>query len=606
MSKKINQPLISFVVVNWNGLDDTKVCIETIDNLDYPRKELVVVDNGSTDGSKEYLRSLKNIRLVDLPENTGFTGGHIAGRKAAKGEYLAIVNNDLVLDKNWVKACLETFSRHEDAALVGGRAYKWDKDNPVYGLENEFYSFQEIDSEKGYARTLLTGAEECAVDSISGAALLIKQSVLKRVGYFDNLFFAYFEETDLAARLLRIGLKAYYNPEAFTWHKIAASTSGDDSFYLYMMHRNRFFYAAKNFDDKYLKKFLKNYRREVRLACLRYLKNRKNLDAKCRIKAYWWTRKHHTMIMASRAKVQKMGSSYSDKLWCNKRTDATIIITCYNYGKFVGQAIDSALGQSLPPRKIIIINDGSTDNSRKVIDSYKNNPLVEIIHKVNSGIIDTRNLGIKMSRTYWTVFLDADDKLAKSFLKDTIKKSRNGRYDIVYTDMRMFGAFDDIFKARPFSAHTLIKANYINNSALVKTSLMKQIGGLKPEMEIGLEDWEMYVSLVEIGSKPKYLPLPLVKYRQHTGAQSRRTGYAHLEKSLSRQMRNLHRSFYRKNNYSLALLVRGLTLIVYTVRHPGLVIVLLRAFPGSIFQALKYLHHQAMLYIKQKQDSETF
>jgi GT2 family glycosyltransferase len=605
MSEKVRSPLVSFVVVNWNGLHDTKVCIDSIDKVDYPHKELIVVDNGSTDGSKEYFRSLKDVRFVDLPENTGFTGGHIAGRKVAKGEYLAIVNNDLVLDKNWVKACLSTFERHNDAALVGGRAYKWNGDNPIHALDNEFYSFQEVDSEKGYARTLLTGDEECGVDSISGAALLIKQACLKSVGYFDDQFFAYFEEVDLIARLMRADLKAYYNPAARTWHKIAASTSHDNSFYLYMMHRNRYFFAVKNFDDKYLKQFLNNYRREALLAYLRYFKNRKNLDAKCRIKANRWVRNHRAVIRASRAKVQKLGGSYSNNLWLNERTDATIIITCYNYEKFVAQAIDSALSQTLPPKKVIVINDGSTDNSKKVIDGYKNNPLVEVIHKPNTGIIDTRNLGIKQSQTYWTVFLDADDKLRKSFLKATIKASKNGSRDIVYTDMRMFGAFDDIFKARPFSAYTLLRANYINNSSLIKTSLMKQIGGLKPEMNVGLEDWEMYISLVEAGAKPKYLPRALVKYRQHSAIQSRRTGYAHLEKNLSQQMRSLHPSFYRKNNYYLGVTGRILMLIVYIVRYPGLVIVLLRAIPGSAVSALRYMYGKALIYLKQKADIES-
>jgi GT2 family glycosyltransferase len=605
MSRAATQPLVSFIVLNWNGLEDTKKCLKSIDQIDYPNKEVVVVDNGSDDGSKEYFGALKDIKFVDLPKNTGFTGGHIAGRKVAKGEYLAIVNNDLTLDKDWARVCLATFNRQRDAAVVGGRAYKWDDNNPAHSLENEFYSFQEIDPERGYARTLLTGGEECAVDSISGAALMIKQSALKKVGYFDDDFFAYFEEVDLAARLLRAGLKAYYNPEARTWHKIAASTSDDSSFYLYMMHRNRYFFAAKNFDDKYFEAFKNNYRREAKWARLQYLKNRKNLDAKCRIKAYRWTRQNQKMIMASRAKVQKKGNSYSKRLWRNERKDATIIITCYNYGKFVGEAIDSALGQSLTPKKVIVINDGSTDGSRKIIDKYKSNPLIEIIHKPNTGVIDSRNIGIKLSDTYWTVFLDADDKLDKTFLKQTIKTSKNGYYDIVYTDMRMFGAFDDIFKGRPFSTPTLLKANYINNSALVKTSLMKQIGGLKHEMTGGLEDWEMYVSLVEIGAKPAYLPLPLVKYRQHTeGILSRRTGYANREKELKRLMKGLHKGLYRKNNYSLAVSAKGLRLVAYTFKHPGLAGVLLRAIPGASFQGLRFINHQAQMYINDKSNQQ--
>lgn len=600
MSEKTQFPLVSFVVLNWNGLNDTKECIISINQLNYPNKELIIVDNGSTDGSKDYFRTLNDIKYVDLPSNTGFTGGHIAGRKIAKGEYLAIINNDLVLDENWVNACLQTFERHEDAAIVGGKAYKWDRNNPVYDSNNEFYSYQEVDLDTGYTRTMLVGETEQCVDSISGAALLIKQACLKSMGYLDNDFFAYYEETDLIARLMRKGFKTYYNPDAHTWHKIAASTKDDSSFYLYMMHRNRYFYAVKNFDGKYLHRFLKNYRRQVIASYFRYFRNRKDIDAKCRIKAYSWVHRHNELIQAARAKVQKLGGSYTDNLRASEHKDVTIVIPCYNYGEYVSDAIDTALKQTVPPLKIIVINDGSTDKSKKVIDRYKDNRLIEIIHKPNTGVIDSKNLGIKLSKTYWTVFLDADDKLARTFVEKTLKMARNGANDIVYTDMQLFGAVNDTFRARHFSTHTLLKTNYINNSTLIKTSLLKQVGGYKPEMHHGLEDWELYVTLVEAGAKPQYLPLPLVKYRQHQGALSRNMqGYSR-EKELVGQIKALHRGFYRKNGYYKTVFLRSINLIAYAARYPGLVLILLKAVPLAFKQAMSHVYAKGLAYIHYK------
>lgn len=597
-------PLVSFVVLNWNGLEDTKASIKSIKEIDYPKVELIVVDNGSNDGSKQYLKSLKGITFIDLPTNTGFTGGHIEGRNAAQGDYIAIVNNDLVLDKMWLKACLRTFERHDDAAVVGGKAFKWNGDNPVHSLDNEFYSFQEVDPETGYTRTLLTGEEECSVDSISGAALLIKQSSLEKTGYLDGDFFAYYEETDLIARLARVGLKAYFSPKAYTWHKVAASTGEDSSFYLYMMHRNRYFFASKNLDQTHLKRFQKNYRREVMVARYRQIRNRTDADAKARTKAYGWIKKNKSMINTKRLEVQSLGGSYTDSLKVAEHNDVTIVIPSYNYGEYVAEAIDSALTQTIAPTKIIVIDDGSKDNTKAVLDGFKHNPLIEITYKANSGAIDTKNLGIKLSKTYWTVFLDADDKLSKNFLERTLKTSKKGLYDIVYTDMRLFGAIDDTFKARPFSVHTLLKSNYINNSALIKTSLLKQVGGYKKEMDHGLEDWELYITLVEAGAKPKYLPLPLVRYRQHEGSLSRNAAGYHKEDELIRQIKALHLGFYRKHGYYRSIALRAFVMLGYVLRYPGLVIVLVRSIPHAIKEALSYVYRQGLAYISNKTGKE--
>ncbi len=593
-------PLISFVVLNWNGLEDTKLCLESYKKLVYPNKELIIVDNGSTDGSKDFLAKLKDVKFIDLPKNTGFTGGHIAGREVAKGEYVALINNDLVLDKHWATNCLATFERHPDAAVVGGKAFKWNDQNPTHNTDNDFYSYQEVDPETGYTRTLLVGEEECVADSISGAALLVKQSCLEKVGYLDNDFFAYYEETDLIARLMRVGLKAYYNPQAHTWHKIAASTSEDSDFYLYMMHRNRYYYAVKNLDEKYLKLFLKNYRREVREARWTYWYNRNNGDAKNRLKAYHWVQQNNKKIYQARAKVQKLGHSYTDRLKAAEHNDVTVIIPCYNYGQYVAEAVQSALDQTVLPKKIIVINDGSTDNSKTVLNTFKDNPLVEVMNKPNTGVIDTKNLGITLSKTYWTVFLDADDKLSKSFIKNTLHMAKNGAKDIVYTDMRLFGAVNDVFKSKAFSTHTLLKTNYINNSALIKTSLLKQVGGYKKEMDHGLEDWELYITLVEAGAKPQYLPLALVQYRQHQGAMSRNTSVLTKEKILIKQIKQLHRGFYKKHGYYRTVTWHGIKLIAYTVRYPGLILVIIKAVPAAFKQALSHIYGKGLAYIQKK------
>lgn len=600
MSRAI-KPKISFIVLNWNGLNDTKKCLESIRNISYPDKEIIVVDNGSTDGSKKYFRNIRDIKFVDLATNMGFAGGHIKGKEAASGAYLAIINNDLVLGRQWANKCMETFKRHADAAIVGGKAYKWDADNKPYNNKNDYFAYQEVDPGSAHTRTLLVAESETCVDSISGAALLVKKHCLRRVGYFDKDFFAYYEETDLIARLIRNGYRAYFNPEAHAWHKIGASTGFESDFYLYMMHRNRFLFAAKNFDEKNFLRFKRLYKRAALFALISLFLHTNSHENKMRIRAYRWIMRNKKLWLKKRVKsLHRTKGSYIEKLRACAHTDVTIIIPCYNYGQYVAEAIESALAQTIAPKEIIVINDGSTDNSRSVINQYKHNSKIKIVHKKNAGVIATKNLGITLSKTYWTVFLDADDTLSRAFLELTLVASSNGKLDLVYTDMRLFGAKNDIFKAREYQVHTLLKGNYINNSALIKTSLLKEVGGYKSDMKHGLEDWELYVSLAEARMRALYLPYPLVNYRQHKGAMSRNMHTIEREKELYQQIRGLHKGFYRRNNYALVMMRKFFELILYSIRYPTVPLVVLYMLPRALKQFSSFLYREAVSHARKK------
>lgn len=598
MNKEQSHPLVSIAVLNWNGLEDTKQCLKSLRSLNYPNCELIVVDNGSQDSSKKYLSEQKDILFIDLPENTGFTGGHLAAAKEARGEYLAIFNNDLVIDPEWINEAMKVFANHPKAALVGGKLYKWNKNNPLFNRNNEYYAYQEVNPSDGTTYTLLVGEEERPVDSISGASLMFKRKVLGQVGYFDDDFFAYYEETDLIARMIRAGFEAYYNPNAVAWHKIAASSEGGETsdFYLYMMHRNRYMYALKNFDDMEVAAFLRNYRSEVLKQFLIFLR-RRNQESGMRIKAYWWNRRHKKRNLNKRKRVQALGPTYSKKLGSYKPTDVTIVIPCYNYGNYVAEAIDSALNQTLKPQRVLIIDDGSTDSSASVIDKYKNNPLVEIIHKKNQGIVPTKNLGIQNSGTYWTVFLDADDILDKDYVSKLVALANKNRYDVTYTDMEYFGAGKDIFRSRPFSIFPMLQRNFIHNSALIKTSRLKQVGGYKEEMKEGLEDWELYLSLYEIGCSFGYLPEHIFKYRQHSGALSRNINVQkNREAELYRLLISLHPRIFKYMNPSRRRVIRLLRFSWSFVRYPGLFVVIIKAIPKALISGARTILHDVRNY----------
>lgn len=595
-------PKVSIAILNWNGLEDTLVCLKQVRKLDYPDFEIIVVDNGSKDGSKEHLTAEDDVLLISLPENTGFTGGHIAAAEVAKGDYILLLNNDLAIDSQWINRALETFQKHEKVAAVGGKQYKWNDKNPVFNRANEYYAFQEVNPVTGNTYTLLVGEEERPVDSISGAALIVKRSVIDKLGYLDNDFFAYYEETDMIARFWRAGFETYYNPKCEAWHKVAAASAGgaEGSFYLYMMHRNRFQFAAKNFDADFYKRFMAGWRREAVCMAVRYLL-RRDLESKMRLKAFASSLIHRPKIIKKRHQVLALGHSYIDKLSSYRPSDVTIVIPCYNYANYVAEAIDSALAQSLRPKKIIIINDGSTDNSQKVIDGYKNNPFIEIIHKKNEGVVTAKNLGASLSKTYWTVFLDADDIIEPDYVKKLVNLANASRYDVAYTDMEYFGAVSDIFRSRPFSIFPMLSRNFVHNSALIKTSRLRQVGGYKPQMSDGLEDWELYLSLFEIGASFGYLPEAIFKYRQHEGTLSRNIDVQkNKELELYNRLRDLHPSLFRHMNPGRRRALRALNLLYLFVRYPYLFVVVIKSLPHAAKSGVRTSLHEVRAYLHKK------
>lgn len=263
------QPLVSVVIVNWNGWDDTKLCLDHSRKQTYKNFEVVIVDNGSTDGSVEHLRQLKDIVLVENPKNLGFTGGHIAGYKAARGDFILLLNNDAIMDKDYIANAVQTMQSDETIGAAGGRAYLWDEDNPLMDRANRFYAYQNINltnAEGIFTQTDFGVPQE--VNVVSGSCVLVRRSVIEKVGYLHDPFFAYFEEVDLFARMKRAGYKVIYNPKLAIWHANSKTSNRKaPTFAYYMMMRNRFRFAVRNFDAWSLRRFLKFYFR-LGLVCI--------------------------------------------------------------------------------------------------------------------------------------------------------------------------------------------------------------------------------------------------------------------------------------------------------------------------------------------------
>jgi len=191
----------------------------------------------------------------------------------------------------------------------------------------------------------------------------------------------------------------------------------------------------------------------------------------------------------------------------------SIVIPSFNYGRFLASAIESALGQTHEPIEVIVVDDGSSDDSCEVARRFP----VTLITQANAGVAAARNHGASKARGEWLVFLDADDELEKTYVARCLLAVRNAGPGVVYayTQMRYFGDRDGIHRSGPFSRRRILRGNLVNTSALVKRSAFEHAGGFSTEWRLGHEDCEFWVRLYSLGYEGVFVEEPLLRYRQH-------------------------------------------------------------------------------------------
>lgn len=248
-------PRVSFVVLNWHSEAATRACVHSIQRqAGDMAAEIIVVDNESTAASRAALADVTP-SLVCLNGNRGFTGGMNAGASAARGEFIALLNNDLRLAEDWLEAALVAASDPR-VGVVGGRSVSDQADATASTLPR-------IDP-RGFSQLLAVEVPRAAVASVDGGHLLVRAAAWQELGGFDDDFFAYYEELDLCARALARGWRVIYEPDMRVRHRRGLSSDRVRWRRGFWARRNRTIWLAKHFpaDD---------WRRAVIAATLEYL-----------------------------------------------------------------------------------------------------------------------------------------------------------------------------------------------------------------------------------------------------------------------------------------------------------------------------------------------
>ncbi len=221
---------ISIVLLNWNGKRFLKDCIDSIQCQSYPNVELIIIDNCSTDGSQEVLqREYHQYPLLLNEKNLGYCGGANLGIRKARGEYVLILNPDVILDVNFLSHLIDAAEHDRSIGIVTGKLLRFDKhtlDSSGQFLRRNFSPL-----ERGYGEPD-TGKYEHPeyVFSTCGAVAFYRRAMLEDIQlneeYFDESYFAFYEDLDIGWRAQLLGWKAYYVPTAVAYHYRGGGLSG--------------------------------------------------------------------------------------------------------------------------------------------------------------------------------------------------------------------------------------------------------------------------------------------------------------------------------------------------------------------------------------------
>jgi GT2 family glycosyltransferase len=251
MPKLPANPLVSVIVLNYNGSKIGQIfddCISALLKTSYAPIEVIIVDNGSTDTSLEQqLRQHANdSRLIGLKleRNLGYAGGNNAAieRNIAKGDLLVFVNNDVVVEPNWLEGLVSVMVNEEDLAVCGPLEM-----NPYSkGLTSAGYMI----TMSGKVRTIRSAVKGSPfqVGYVNGACLMTRKYIFDFVGGFNPNFFMYFEEADFCARVRALGYKLVTVPSSRVDHysERSVKTNKMTDYSRFLLSRNRFYYLYQN------------------------------------------------------------------------------------------------------------------------------------------------------------------------------------------------------------------------------------------------------------------------------------------------------------------------------------------------------------------------
>lgn len=312
LNEENQSPLVSIIILNLNGLKHLDTCLKSVAKTTYPNLEVILVDNGSTDGSVEYVtKHHPSVKIVRNNRNLGFAAANNVGIRVTRGDYVILLNNDTEVDPNWVSELVQVAESDPLVAACQPKILDF-YDRKMFEYAGAAGGFIDI-----YGYPLARGRvfdfveedhgqydDPCYIFWASGAAMLIKRRALDKTGSLDEKFFIYHEETDLCWRFHLSGYRVVFVPSAKVFHKGGATFKRKPYASWYLLHRNDFMMLLKNYSIRNLFKIsIPRLTLEFIAACKFALEMDIN-RVWVIIKAIFWVLKNFRGIWKERFKVQ--------------------------------------------------------------------------------------------------------------------------------------------------------------------------------------------------------------------------------------------------------------------------------------------------------------
>ena len=251
----MEHPQIAIIVLNWNGKEDTIRCLDSLKRLTYSHYSIIVVDNGSKDGSlDQFNRMYPEIETIQNETNLGYAGGNNVGIRRALQmgvKYVLLLNNDTIVDPRLLNNLVDEMESDSSIGIAGPTVFDYSSQNSVQATGGR------VDWMRGRARRVrgVPFERSTDVDCVSGSCLLARTEAVYMVGCLDEDYFAHWEEIDWCIRFKKAGYRVVWVQSAKIWHKGGATGSRIGGFREYQNSRNRLWFMRKQAGTTHLASF---------------------------------------------------------------------------------------------------------------------------------------------------------------------------------------------------------------------------------------------------------------------------------------------------------------------------------------------------------------
>ena len=296
----MEKPKVSVIVLNYNGKKYLKGCFESLKKTTYPNFEVVMVDNKSTDNSAEYVKkNFKWIRIIDAGSNMGWAVGNNIGIRNTNGKYVVLLSNDTICTPNWLSEIVNVIESDPQIGVVGS----WPVEFVYMKCDLNKFPYKKIQE----------------ASTVGGAAMMVRREVFERIGYLEEKYFMYWEDTEFCYRSILAGYKVKLNYDSIVYHLVGGSAKRESAKrWKYEMTKNRLHMHIKLMSSLYLSGFIffeigKLFLNLLKLPfCI--IANEENF-ADAVISAWVWNIRNLKNTLHERSTIRnKLGHKYDNRL----------------------------------------------------------------------------------------------------------------------------------------------------------------------------------------------------------------------------------------------------------------------------------------------------